>query len=156
MRRFAIPAFLFALAAWPAFGDSSTPAPPPISKDTRYQLIRLMNAEYAWVKVSLPRSEKGLRVHPDGKIDPHGKDYQLEMARYGPLARPGERIQITSIEIREKQIYLELNGGFTKKAKWYQRIQVSGMGGDTNVAPGPDNRRALGTSITVEFKNHVP
>jgi hypothetical protein len=156
MRRFAIPVIVLAASILPVLGDQSSPARPPISKDTRYQLIRLMNAEYAWVKLSLPRSEKGLRVHPDGKIDPHGKDFQLEMARYGPLARPGERVQITSIEIRDKQIYLELNGGFTKKAKWYQRIQVGGMGGSTNVAPGPDNSRALGTSLTVEFKKHVP
>src|SRR4051812_21835026 len=152
MRRIAISALFFAITAFPAYCDNSSPARPPISKDTRYQLIRLMNAEYAWVKVSLPRSEKGLRVHPDGKIDPHGKDYQLEMARYGPLARPGQRIQITSIEIRDKQIYMELNGGFTKKTKWYQRIQVGGNGGMTNVAAGPDNTRAIGTSVTVEFK----
>ena len=158
MRRFAISAVLAALTALPVLADNASAASgrPAISKDTRFQLIRLMNAEYAWVKLTLPRSEKGLRIHPDGKVDPHGKDYQLEMARYGPLARPGERVQITSIEIRDKQIYLEVNGGFAKKAKWYQRLQVGGNGGMTNVAQGPDNGRAIGTSVTVEFKKHVP
>jgi hypothetical protein len=129
---------------------------PPISKATRMELIRLMNAEYAWVKVALPRAEKGITIHPDGKIEPAGRDLQMEMAKFGPLARPGERVQVTSIDIKDKQILLDLNGGFVKKAKWYQRIQVSGMGGDTNVAPGPDNSRAHGTSLIVEFKKHVP
>jgi len=129
---------------------------PPISKETRMQLIRLMNAEYAWVKVPIPRAEKGITIHPDGKIDPAGRDLQMEMAKFGPLARPGERVQVTSIEIKDKQVLLELNGGFTKKAKWYQRIQVGANGGFTNVAPGPDNSRAHGTILIVEFKKHVP
>ncbi len=128
----------------------------PISKETRMQLIRLMNAEYAWVKVPLPRAEKGITIRPDGKIDPAGRDMQMQIAKFGPLARPGERVQITSIEIKDKQVLLELNGGFTKKAKWYQRIQVGGNGGFSPVAPGPDNSRAHGTMLIVEFKKHVP
>jgi hypothetical protein len=131
-------------------------ARPPISKDTRMELIRLMNAEYAWVKVPLPRAEKGITIKPDGRIDPAGRDMQLAIAKFGPLARPGERVQVTSIDIKDRQVLLELNGGFAKKAKWYQRIQVGANGGTTNVAPGPDNSRAKGTSIIVEFKNHVP
>jgi hypothetical protein len=129
---------------------------PAIDKENRYQLIRLMNAEFAWVKLSLPHSQEGIKIHPDGKIDPHGKDFQLDLARYGPIARPGERVQITNVEIRDKSIYLELNGGAVKKSKWYQRLQVGGMGGTAPVAEGPDNSRAMGTSITVEFKHHVP
>jgi hypothetical protein len=129
---------------------------PAISKETRMELIRLMNAEYAWVKVPLPRAEKGITIRPDGKIDPTGRDMQMQIAKFGPLARPGERVQVTSIEIKDKQVLLELNGGFTKKAKWYQRIQVGASGGMTNVAPGPDNSRAKGTTLIVEFKKHVP
>lgn len=119
-------------------------------------LIRLMNAEYAWVKLTLPHSQKGLKIHPDGSIEPHGRDLQVDVAKFGPIARPGERVQITNIDIRDKNIVLELNGGAIKKAKWYQRISVSAGAGETPVAPGPDNSRAQGTSITVEFKNHVP
>jgi hypothetical protein len=115
-----------------------------------------MNAEYAWLKQSLPHSEKGIRIHPDGKIDPRGRDFQLEMAKFGPIARAGERVQVTNVEVRNNAIYLELNGGAVKKQKWYQRIQVGGNGGMTNVAPETDNSRALGTSITVEFTKHVP
>jgi hypothetical protein len=144
------------LASVPALADSSPAARPPISKETRIELIRLLNAEYAWVKLTLPHSEKGLRIHSDGSIDPHGQGLQMEVSKFGPIARPGERVQITNVQIRDKDIYLELNGGAVKKLKWYQRIQVGGNGGYTNVAPGPDNSRALGTSITVEFKRHVP
>jgi hypothetical protein len=144
------------LASAFAFADSPRSARPPISKETRMDLIRLMNAEYAWVKLTLPHSQKGLKIHPDGSMDPHGRDLQVDVAKFGPIARPGERVQITNIDIRDKNIILELNGGAIKKAKWYQRISVSAGAGEAPVAPGPDNSRAQGTSITVEFKNHVP
>lgn len=149
---------IFLLAVANALADTkpASGARAPISKDTRLELIRLMNAEYAWVRVPLPRAEKGITIHPDGKIDPAGRDMQMAIARFGPLARPGERVQVTSIDIKDKRVLLELNGGFAKKAKWYQRISVGANGGETNIAPGPDNSRAKGTSIIVEFKKHVP
>jgi hypothetical protein len=134
-------------------GDSRRPE---ISNETRHHLVRLINAEYAWVKQSIPKSQTGMVIHPDGKMDPHGRDMALDLARYGALARPGERVQITSIEIKDKKIYLELNGGPVKRSKWYQRISVGGMGGQAPVAAQPDNSRSFGTSITVEFKKHVP
>jgi hypothetical protein len=153
--RFTLGLALFLVSVF-SFADSPRPARPPISKETRMELIRLMNAEYAWVKLTLPHSQKGLKIHSDGSIDPHGRDLQVDVAKFGPIARPGERVQITNIEIRDKDIYLELNGGAIKKAKWYQRISVSAGAGETAIAPGPDNSRAQGTSITVEFKHHVP
>lgn len=139
-----------------AYAGEAGGARPAISSVTRMDLIRLLNAEYAWVRTALPHSEKGVRILPDGKMVPAGRDLQMDVMKFGPIARPGERVQVTNVEIRDKQVYLELNGGAVKKAKWYQRIQVSGNGGGTNIAPGPDNSRSLGTSITVEFKKHVP
>jgi hypothetical protein len=158
MKRGLVLGLLLTLTAVRGVADTpkATGARPPISKETRMELIRLMNAEFAWVKVPLPRAEKGITIKPDGKIDPAGRDMQLAIARFGPLARPGERVQVTSIEIKDRQVLLELNGGFAKKAKWYQRIQVGANGGSTNIAPGPDNSRAKGTSVIVEFKKHVP
>jgi len=157
MRRLLIAAGIaLSLSAGATAADENNNTRPAIKKDNRYQLIRTMNAEFAWVKLSLPHSQEGIKIHPDGKIDPHGRDFQMDLARYGPIARPGERVQITNVEIRDKSIYLELNGGAVKKSKWYQRLTVGGLGGEAPVAPGPDNSRAMGTSITVEFKRHVP
>ena len=156
MRRLIIAAGIALSLSVAATAADESNTRPAIKKDNRYQLIRLMNAEFAWVKLSLPHSQEGIKIHPDGKIDPHGRDFQMDLARYGPIARPGERVQITNVEIRDKSIYLELNGGAVKKSKWYQRLTVGGMGGEAPVAAAPDNSRAMGTSITVEFKRHVP
>ena len=156
MRRLIIAASIaLSLSVAAAAADESNTRP-AMNKDSRFQLIRLMNAEFAWVKLTLPHSQEGIKIHPDGKVDPHGRDFQMDLARYGAIARPGERVQITDVQIRDKSIYLELNGGAVKKAKWYQRIAVGGIGGDSAIANAPDNSKALGTSITVEFKHHVP
>lgn len=154
-RRLLLSLCLAASLATPLLADSAGTRP-KISKNTRVELIRLMNAEFAWVKTTIPRSEKGLRILPDGKVEPFGRDMQMEIAKWGPMARPGERVQITNVEIHDKKVLLDLNGGYIKKPKWYQRIQVIGNGGASTVAPGPDNSRAKGTTLTIEFKRHVP
>jgi hypothetical protein len=55
----------------------------------------------------------------------------------------------------EKSIYLEINGGPKKKTKWYQHVQISGMGGSTG-GVDPNQAQPTGAALTVEFKKHVP
>jgi hypothetical protein len=67
----------------------------------------------------------------------------------------GDRVQITNIVFKEKSIYLEINGGPKKKTKWYQHIEVSGMGGSTG-GVDPNQAQPTGAAVTLEFKKHVP
>jgi len=128
---------------------------PKLDQHTRMLLIQAINAEFARARKTLPLGYKEISLTSDGKIKPDdARLYQLAIT-YGPAARVGDRIQITNISIRDKSIYLEINGGPKKKTKWYQHISVSGLGG-TASAPGPDQTRATGAAITLEFKNYVP
>ena len=43
---------------------------PPISNNTRIEVIRLLNAEYVWARKALPMGEKGVSIRPNGEIDP--------------------------------------------------------------------------------------
>jgi hypothetical protein len=74
---------------------------------------------------------------------------------YGAAAKIGDRVQITNIVFKEKSIYFEINGGPKKKTKWYQHIQVSGMGGSTG-GTDPNQAQPTGAAVTLEFKKHVP
>src|SRR5207237_2808780 len=67
----------------------------------------------------------------------------------------GDRVQITNIAFKDKAIYLELNGGPKKKTKWYEHIQVSGLGGTMN-SQDPSRARPTGAGLTIEFKHHIP
>lgn len=127
----------------------------PMSKDTRYQLIRLLNAEWIFVRKPFPQGETGLTMNSKGEITPEGSKLVQLVATKGPAARPGERAQITNVEFRDNSFLIEINGGPRKKAKWYQRLQIGGNGGMTPVAAGPD-QAAKGSFIEVKFSGKVP
>jgi len=144
MRKFA----LIAILTLPAF-----PAGNKLTWEDRVELTRGLTAEYATVKVLLPRAKKALEFEANGGYD---KKQWNDIAREsGPAARSGDMVQVTKIEILEDRIVLQINGGFKGGKKWYQGVQIgmggsttpiSGNGGDTN-APG-------GTSIVLLF--HKP
>lgn len=127
-----------------------------LNNGTRMELIRLMEAEFGHTRKYFPVGEKNLIIEPDGTIKPDDAALYRTSQTIGAAAKIGDRVQITNISFRDKSIYLEINGGPKKKTKWYQHIQISGMGGSTggvdpNAATGP-----TGAALTVEFKKHVP
>lgn len=126
-----------------------------LSDGTRMQLIRVVDAEFVHVRKYFPVGDKSMVIQPDGSVKP-GDAQLFQMAQtYGAAAKVGDRVQITNIVFREKSIYFEINGGPKKKTKWYQHIQISGMGGSTG-GVDPNAAQATGAAVTLEFKKHVP
>lgn len=147
-----------AIAALAAIALSLT-APAParpadkLTMDDRVELLRGLTAEYAKVKVLLPRSRKALEFDSAGTYD---KQAWAEIAKEsGPAARLGDTIQITKVELEPDRIVLQINGGFKGGRKWYQgALQIGGplplqvpVGGNDSNAPG-------GTSLAILF--HKP
>jgi hypothetical protein len=129
---------------------------PVLTDSTKMQLIRIMDAEFAHVRKYIPVGEKNLVIGPDGLIKP-GDDVLYKMAQsYGAAAKIGDRVQITNIVFHEKSIYFEINGGPKKKTKWYQHIQISGMGGSTGGVDPNQVAQPTGAAMSIEFKKHVP
>src|SRR5437868_7073852 len=104
----------------------------PISTITRMNLIRGLNAEFVFVRSAFPMGTKGL-VLRNGQLSPSADQVRARVGQYGLAAKPGDRAQITNVEIKDRQVIFELNGGLKKKKKWYQHIEVGGMGGMTPV-----------------------
>jgi len=142
---------LFALAsacAVQAAAESLTEA-------QRIELIRGLSAEYAKAKVELPRSKQALAVDTQGVYD---RNTWAEAARqYGPAARVGDMVQLTSVDIQSDRIVFAINGGFNAgKTRWFNHVQI-GMGGATTPVSQPGNSNApAGTSIVLTFKGPVP
>lgn len=97
----------------------------------------------------------GLKLE-NGVTSPNGQDLEILMATYGPAAKPGDLAQITNIVIKDHSIHFEINGGPIKKKKWYQRIEVAGMGGSTPIAPSDPNANPRGSFVDLEFGRSVP
>jgi hypothetical protein len=126
-----------------------------LADGTKMQLIRVMDAEFVHVRKNLPLGEKKMVIAPDGLVKPGDAELYRMAQTYGAAAKVGDRVQITNIVFKEKSIYFEINGGPKKKTKWYQHIEVSGMGGSTG-GVDPSQAQPTGAAVTLEFKKHVP
>ena len=128
------------------FGDELTP-------QSRMDIIRGLMAEYATVKVSLPRGEEGLRLDTDGKTD--DKSLLHEITQNGTAIPPNVLVQITAIEFKGKEIVFEINGGGKKKTKWYEHIEV-GMGSRTYPISQGTAKTPTGSRISLQFPQKLP
>jgi hypothetical protein len=126
-----------------------------LNDGTKMQLIRVMDAEFVHVRKYFPVGDKSMVIGTDGLVKPGDAQLYRMAQTYGAAARIGDRVQVTNIVFDEKSIYLEINGGPKKKSKWYQHIQISGMGGSTG-GVDPNQAQPTGAALTLEFKKHVP
>jgi hypothetical protein len=150
-RRFRLPiaiAFVGALA-------TISYAAKQITMEDRVELTRGLTAEYATVKVLLPRSRKPLEFDAAGTYDKKG--WAQIAKESGPAARTGDSVQITKIEIESDRIVLQINGGFRGGRKWYDGVSI-GMGPTSTPAQVPinqnDSNAPGGTSLAILF--HKP
>lgn len=128
---------------------------PPISKETRMDLIHAFNAELVYVRTTFPMGKTGLTLK-DGVTSPNGDQLQMLMATYGPATKAGDLAQITDIQIKDRVIHFEINGGPVKRKKWYQHITVSGGGADVPVAPSDSRANPRGSFVDLVFDRSVP
>jgi hypothetical protein len=124
-----------------------------LTPEERVELLRGLSAEYATAKRNLPRSKKPLPVTPEGKIAEQEK-WDEASKELGPAARIGDLVQITKVDIDDKEITLELNGGLKSGRKWYERIEL-GTGNRTTPV-GQGGMPTLGTSLVVKFPDGIP
>jgi hypothetical protein len=130
------------------------PAANKLTWEDRVELTRGLTAEYATVKILLPRSRKALEFDSKGTYD---KNAWSDVAKEsGPAARTGDLVQVTKVDIEDDKLVLQINGGYKGGKKWYQGVQISGGMGGANVPlnQSNDTNAPGGTSIAILF--HKP
>lgn len=119
-------------------------------RDARIAIIRALGQEIAVAKIELPRGKNGVFVDAKGQMDQ--AKATTEMRHNGLALRPGTLVQITKIEFKSDQVKIELNGGGKKQKKWYERIEIGGMGGTSApIATTDTTATGYGSSVTVAF-----
>jgi len=137
-------------------GDVKSSAPSDqMTPQTKLAVMRDLTAERVFVRTVFPRGEQGL-VLKDGKLAPDSQYVAKLVTHYGFAAKPGDRVVITDVFIKEKSIVLELNGGGKKHEKWYQHISLGAGGGMVTPGGAPKSLEATGSSLTLEFDKYVP
>ena len=135
--------------------DAPANGPTPISQSGRFDIIRALNGELVFIRKPFPMGVKGIVITPDGKMIPDGADLQQAVAVNGPAAMPGERARITNMVIKKNLIIFEINGGPMRKKRWYDHLEVGGMGGTMPVSQ-QSNELRKGSFVALEFDKFVP
>jgi hypothetical protein len=124
-----------------------------LTVDQRIEILRGLDAEYATVKVPLPRSRKPLDVQTDGTYD---KQAWTELSKQlGPAGRVGDLVKVTQVNIEKDAIILQINGGMRAKGGWKDHLSV-GMGGAMNPVNGGQNANSPGgTTVALRFNEPI-
>ena len=126
-----------------------------LSFDERMEIERGMDAEFATMKASLPRSKKPLVIKSDGTYDK--ADWDEIMRDDGPSARVGDQVQITAVHIEPTKIVFEINGGTKGHGHWYDHVQMgSNVGGMQQPQSRTQQANAKGTFVALVFPGAVP
>jgi len=150
-----------ATALWllplPAIAGDTKPASSSdkMTPQTQLLIMRDLTAERVFVRCPLPRGERGVEIK-DGKLSPSERQIAQLVAENGFAAKPGDRVVITNVVVREKSIVLEINGGGKKHQKWYQHVSVGAGGPTVPLGGAPPSLEAKGSSVTLAFDNYVP
>ena len=146
--------------------DSPTPTPPPsaqipansppMSRQTRLEIIRDFEAQLVYSRTLFPMGSKGL-VLKDGLITPNGQNLQQLLALWGPSIKPGDPAHISYVKIQGNHIHFDLNGGAIHRKKWYQHIEVSGASGaSVPLSRDESTDNPHGSYLEVYFDKYVP
>jgi hypothetical protein len=122
---------------------------------SRFAIIRYVDGEYAHVVQPLPADKDGFRYTVGEPIN----SKQLHtLLMHGSAANPGDQVQITNIEFREKQIVISINGGTKKHFDLRQHLQISAPVPVTTVTPAnaPANTYRIGAQLVLDFGKRVP
>jgi hypothetical protein len=130
------------------------PAKETLSESSRIALIRGLSSEIAVSKVTLPRGKHGLYVDSHGKIDE--KKAAAEMKDNGAAVRAGMPVEITKITFKPDRLVFEINHGGKSGKKWYQHIEIVGVGTATTTAPDNAPVVTYGSWISLTFPGKVP
>src|SRR5215469_5149108 len=98
---------LSALAQAPKASDSSPSE--KITPQTRMQVIRSLQSERVFARILFPQGDKAIKIK-NGIVSPSDMVIAQEIAEHGAAAKPGDRCVITDVQVKEKEIAVDING----------------------------------------------
>jgi hypothetical protein len=131
-----------------------TDLPLPSTKMTergRRELVRMLEAEQGFAHRALPMGGSGLTLQANGPLAPDPADYRKMIFEKGQAAAAGDRVIITSIEVKDNRIIFDINGGPYLKHRILRHIQFN----DANLVPDT-GEKATGARIVLAFEGFLP
>ncbi len=120
-----------------------------LNERERRELLQNLVAEQGFAHRNLPLGA-GLTLLANGNMTPGGEEYRKMLYKQGQSAGPGDRVEISAVDIKPDRIVLDFNGGPFPKHRFLSHIQLN----DAPIAQrGPD---VTGCRVTLVFEGGVP
>jgi hypothetical protein len=135
---------------------------PPLKEQSKLQLLRYVDGEYAKVLTPLPGGKDGYHLKAGAAVD---QDLLRKALTFGGVAlNAGDSVQITKLEFHDKDIQIDINNGPKGKTSWRDRIHVEGGLGlpvntsttTTQTDAPPVVPQKTGATIFLDFDRSVP
>jgi len=128
--------------------------PQPLQQTSRLELIRYVSGEFAKAVQPLPSAKKGFRIEVGKNLNDH-ELHQL-LANSGTAVNPGDTVQITRLDFREKEIVLDLNGGSGHhfRLKDHLQVGIGGMPAPSSTVMNPNQQ--VGATLVLDYGKPLP
>ena len=126
----------------------------PLTTIGREELIRFMQAEQGFAMRPLPVANLDLAAN--GHMTPGGEKYVDLLHTKGISVKPGDRVVVTDIRIRDNAIVLDLNNGPEHKHKYLRHISIGMDPSVDNPIVQDSGAPPSGSRITLVFPKRVP
>ena len=128
-----------------------------LSTDARFLLIKSITAEQAAARIEMPFGTEGVQLTDAGQVNQ--EDLAKQIKKNGRSIEPGRVVIVTNVELGDRSIVVELDGGGKNKKSIFDRIQVGVGPGTINPQQNPDKdktKQAKGSKVTLKFAQKVP
>jgi len=137
------------------------PNAPPLSEQSKLQLLRYVDGEYAKMLTPLPGGKAGMHFKAGAPVDQDSVRKALMVG--GAALNVGDSIQITKVEFHDRDIQFDINYGPKGKTSWRDKVQISGgLGLPVNTSTTTTGQDApvvpqkTGATIFLDFDRSVP
>lgn len=129
----------------------------PLQPSSRLELVRFVSGEFAKAVTPLPSARKGFHIDVGKSLDDH-ELHQL-LANTGTAVNPGDTVQITRLEFRDKEIVVDLNGGSGRhfRLKDHLQVGVGGVPSSTSAVSSPTgSTQSAGVTLVLDYGKPLP
>src|SRR5579862_6658708 len=127
----------------------------PLQPMSRLSLVRYVDGELVQVVRSIPAGKKGFHLKAGVPLDENA--LRMALASAGSAINPGDHAQITSLDFKDKEIILDINGGGRGRTRLRDRIHLEVDAGPTvNTSPDTPVNTNAGATIYLDFDKPLP
>jgi hypothetical protein len=83
----------------------------PVHAQTEWDLKQAFEGKFVVVKMDMPATHKGVDMYPDREPSVDYREYSARIREFGVALRAGDRIMVTTVRIKKKNIEFQLGGG---------------------------------------------